>query len=334
MIKQRHHVRPQRKSAKTKVSGYVLLIAGFFGFYLIYCIRQHAIQEQMKINPISTFDECIVPLVSELYKSGHNFDRSNNNLCPNAGKSLNVLIVILTARDNFNQRLVLRNTWANYENLNKYNLSYFFLVGEKNPAKDKTNGADVILENYIYNDIVTGKFIDSYDNLTLKTISAMEWTIHNCPLAKFIMKCDDDIYLNIDNLYKFIQSQVNVKNTIIGHSTKNLQMKPHRNMDSKYYISIDQYPADVFPLFVFGPSYLISSDILTLLYKESMNERYLKLEDVFITGILSLKLNITILDNNKFSVIVYKEKFWNRNVISVHSKNYFTQFDLWRGFIF
>lgn len=351
MLKQRQQLRIQKQNNRNKISGYVLLIVLCFSFYLVYCIRQHSIEEQQRINPTTTDDlyheQQIIPQIEDIYTPGHSFDRTNDNLCPGAGKNIDVLIVISTALENFNKRLVLRNTWANHTTLRKYKFSYIFIVGQQDkltpdefqrsqnhryyyyqePKKIET----IVLENYIFSDIVTGRFIDSYDNLTLKTISSFDWSMHNCPLAKYILKCDDDVFVNVENLSKYLNDKLTWKNTLIGHSTADFLMRPHRNKDSKYFITLNEYRPDVFPSFIFGPSYILTSDVIPAIYRESQKQPYLKLEDVFITGIIARILNISIVNNNKFSMIIREDRYaLHKMVITVHTKNNFQQYDLWR----
>jgi hypothetical protein len=40
-------------------------------------------------------------------------------------------------------------------------------------------------------------FQDTYHNLTLKTVMGLKWTSIFCPQVKFVLKTDDDIYVNV-----------------------------------------------------------------------------------------------------------------------------------------
>lgn len=59
-------------------------------------------------------------------------------------------------------------------------------------------------ESYMYSDIIRGRFIDSYNNLTLKTISSLEWVDTYCPRAAYVLKTDDDMFINVLRLMAFI----------------------------------------------------------------------------------------------------------------------------------
>ncbi|NXP42902.1 B3GT4 galactosyltransferase, partial [Leiothrix lutea] len=46
-------------------------------------------------------------------------------------------------------------------------------------------------------DILQGDFRDSYANLTLKTLLLLRWARACCPGAPFLLKADDDVFLNV-----------------------------------------------------------------------------------------------------------------------------------------
>ena len=48
-------------------------------------------------------------------------------------------------------------------------------------------------------------FIDSYGNLTLKTMMGLKWASRYCWRAKFVYKVDDDMFVNVENLLKYLQ---------------------------------------------------------------------------------------------------------------------------------
>jgi hypothetical protein len=56
-----------------------------------------------------------------------------------------------------------------------------------------------------YNDIVRGNFLDSYYNNTIKTMLAMRWLVETCPNYRFAFFVDDDMYVSIKNLLRFVR---------------------------------------------------------------------------------------------------------------------------------
>lgn len=49
------------------------------------------------------------------------------------------------------------------------------------------------MEKHLYDDIVVANFMDSYDNLTLKTMASLEWVDTYCNQSEHILKTDDDM---------------------------------------------------------------------------------------------------------------------------------------------
>jgi hypothetical protein len=106
-----------------------------------------------------------------------------------------------------------------------------------------------------------------------------------------MLKVDDDVFVHMPRLQQFLRGLLYEQKAIIFGNVAS-GWKPVRDVNSKYYISNDQYDGSVYPPFVTGPSYMLSKeasqDILTIVWEEP----YIFLEDVFLTGILPSKLSI------------------------------------------
>lgn len=103
-----------------------------------------------------------------------------------------------------------------------------FLVGqtEKNETQERITN-----ECQTYNDLIQESFTDSYNNLTLKSVMMLKWVVNNCEkngncgnftlfemkikikikvsffpvfTVHFVMKCDDDSFVNVPNLIHFL----------------------------------------------------------------------------------------------------------------------------------
>lgn len=257
-----------------------------------------------------------------IYEPGHDLNASLN--CPNNGYNMNLIIVIMSAPGNIEARTGIRQTWGHYGQ--RSDMSIVFIVGTTNNTKLEKL---VYNENLLYNDIIRGKFYDSYSNLTLKTISILEWTNKYCSKAKFILKTDDDMFINVPRLLSFIKKHEKNKNIIYGRLAK--KWKPIRNKKSKYYVSPGQFKSQYFPDFTTGPAYLLSNDVINKLYEAALNQTYLKLEDVFTTGIVAQKIGIKRVHANEF--LNKRISYSPCNVqhgISIHMVKYGEQFDLWK----
>lgn len=257
-----------------------------------------------------------------IYEAGHAIAIPEK--CPNFGKEMDLIIIIMSAPTHLEARMAIRQTWGHFGQ--RSDISILFMLGATLDPKVET-----ILrkEEKTYNDVIRGKFLDSYSNLTLKTISTLEWVDNYCSKVKFLLKTDDDMFINVPRLQGFTIKHARDKNVIFGRLAK--KWKPIRNKKSKYYVSRAQFKHTVFPDFTTGPAYLLSTDIIRKLYDAALDQTYLKLEDVFVTGIVASKLGIKRTHANEFlnKKITYSACNVQRG-ISIHMVKYSEQFDLWK----
>lgn len=257
-----------------------------------------------------------------IYEAGHMVPIPEK--CPNFGKEMDLVIIIMSAPTHLEARMAIRQTWGHFGQ--RSDISILFMLGATMDSKVET-----ILrkEQKTYNDVIRGKFLDSYSNLTLKTISTLEWVDNYCSKVKFLLKTDDDMFINVPRLQAFTIKHARDKNVIFGRLAK--KWKPIRNKKSKYFVSQAQFKHAVFPDFTTGPAYLLSSDIVRKLYDAALDQTYLKLEDVFVTGIVADKLGIKRTHANEFlnKKISYSACNVQRG-ISIHMVKYSEQFDLWK----
>lgn len=284
--------------------------------------KQHSsIIHQVPKKPVNvTLDTTKGIITRSLYETGH---LDSPVICPDSGEAVRLLIIITSAPAHRDARLAIRQTWGHFGS--RRDIAIAFLLGAVGPQTDDAIAA----ENYMYNDIIRGRFVDSYNNLTLKTISMMEWVDEHCPRASFILKTDDDMFINVPKLLAFVEKHSADKRTIYGRLAK--KWKPIRNKKSKYYVSPQQYGPSTFPQFTTGPAYLMTHDCVHDLYVRALNETYLKLEDVYTTGIVAQKLGIKRVHVNEF--LNRRIAFNQCNIkkaISLHMIKPQEQFDLWK----
>ncbi|XP_026843188.1 beta-1,3-galactosyltransferase 5-like [Drosophila persimilis] len=262
-------------------------------------------------------------LTIKIYEPGHlNKEIDIKRICGYGGKYLKLLILITSAHSHFTARMSIRHTWMNYGR--RRDVGIAFVLGRTTNASlyESLNK-----ENYIYGDMIRGQFIDSYTNLTLKTISLLEWTDTHCPRVKYILKTDDDTFINVPKLLDFIDGHKDNR-TIYGHIIENA--KPHRQRAYKYFLPYHQYGGSVYPPFATGTAYLLTGDIVHELYVHSLRTYYIQLEDIF-TAVLVQSLKIKIVNAGSF----YNTRIpflpcRIRNAISVHDIKENEIYDIWR----
>nr|CAD7415549.1 unnamed protein product [Timema poppensis] len=96
------------------------------------------------------------------------------------------------------------------------------------------------LESAQHGDIVVEDFIDSHENLTLKTLFMLKWTFKHCNQFSYWVKTSDDVLLNTKGILKHLEHfGVEKKPMIIGYRKEN--MLPERSRTSSYYMPLWLY---------------------------------------------------------------------------------------------
>lgn len=260
-----------------------------------------------------------------------NFTFDSASICNTSGPldKVDIIILIPTAYTHIRQRMALRTTWLLRTKKNTAKVRYAFIMGQTNI---KQMQQATLKEKRKYKDIVIANFTDSYMNLTLKTLAAFHWVMNWCPQVRVVVKADDDVFMNLDNLIIFSGKNLNqMRNSLFGGCWAR---QPIRRLESKYYVSNTTYSNGTFPEVCSGTTYLTSSKVIGDILRISPDVPFFYLEDVYVAfcmeklGIKARK-NTGILTKNIKSDVplcVYK----GPQVISAHVKNPRKIEQIWR----
>lgn len=218
------------------------------------------------------------------------------------------MIIISTAPGNFEARKAIRYAWFDIGIFDQ--VQFVFIMG----SSKSTQESKIVDEILKYDDIIRGKFIDNDENLSIKTISMLEWVSSNCKNAKFILKIDDQTFVNVEKLQQIIDGKLLDTKSIYGKvSESSVQVRSKSN-----------------PEFIAGPVYMMTSDCVQLIYEAALDSKYFKLEDVFITGIIANLVGIKRINMEEFkdSVPNSISRCDLRNIISVHGVSADQHYDL------
>lgn len=106
-----------------------------------------------------------------------------------------------------------------------------------------------------------------------------------CPQAKYILKTDDDIFVDIFQVIDVLLME-------LIHSGKSFACenmvgnKPSRILDSKWYVPETVFPDEFYPEFCSGSAYLMKAEDASKIYSTSNKTTFVWVDDVFVTGIL------------------------------------------------
>lgn len=148
-----------------------------------------------------------------------------------------------------------------------------------------------------HNDILQGDFIDTYRNLTLKHIFGMSCAVKHCSNVRFVLKADDDIFVNYYLLEDYLDT-INVHSleySIICN--KFLNGVAIREEASKWYVSPNEFTSKYYPPYCSGWGYLTSINTFRILLTQVENKPFFWIDDVYVTGILRQQsIQISLID--------------------------------------
>lgn len=196
-----------------------------------------------------------------------------------------VLVLVHSAPTNWYKRNTIRDTWGQHDPRAKL----VFLLGAVNSSILQRR---IEQENRMYDDIVQGSFLDAYRNMTYKHVMALKWFTYHCPEAKYILKADDDVFVNTPALYDVLETATQRRRLLFCQEIRKAPVK--RTHRSKWYVSIPEYRNKYYPSHCPGYSIIYTPDVAFLLYREAQQQPYFWIDDVHLTGTIAQRINATI----------------------------------------
>ncbi|ODM96713.1 Beta-1,3-galactosyltransferase 5 [Orchesella cincta] len=224
--------------------------------------------------------------------------------CQDGGAGLYLLFIVISSPDNVARRDVLRTTF--HEMRQDWETQFFnnssINMGSGNTTKlfqmlffvgqTAENGiSDGLRSEWErHGDVIVDDMQESYLNLTVKTLRMLKWALHNCAEANYLVKMDDDVYLNVPKLLTYLSTNGSPL-LVAGHRYN--EVKVDRDPTSKWYTPPGLWHREKFPVFVAGFCYIMGMKAAAQMFAESRHVPLFHLEDVFLSGIVGTeRLNL------------------------------------------
>ncbi|KAI1891549.1 hypothetical protein AGOR_G00144940 [Albula goreensis] len=235
-----------------------------------------------------------------------------------------LLIVIKSIITQHDRREVIRRTWGKEHEVDGMKVKTLFLLGASSNEAEKANHQKLLeYEDYIYGDILQWDFLDSFFNLTLKETHFLKWFSTYCGEVSYIFKGDDDVFVNVQNIFEFLRD-TNIKNLFVGDVL--FKAKPIRKKENKYYIPQALYNKTHYPPYAGGGGFLMDGTLARKLYAASETLDLYPIDDVFLGMCLEV-LQVSPVKHNAFKTFglvknkssrLNKEPCFFKSMIVVH----------------
>ncbi|TKS74168.1 Lactosylceramide 1,3-N-acetyl-beta-D-glucosaminyltransferase A [Collichthys lucidus] len=217
--------------------------------------------------------------------------------------SILLLLFVKSSPENFERRQAIRDTWGNesfvWSELGA-NVRVLFALGVHPDAERRPSVQRALFqEDRVYGDLIQQNFLDTFHNLTAKLVLQFHWGHKYCPHARFLMSADDDIFVHMPNLVKYLQQQSGAKDLWVGHVHRGAP--PVRRKESKYHVPEELYPWPSYPDYTAGAGYVVSADVATKIYHATLLlNSSMYIDDVFM-GICAKAMGISPQEHVYFS---------------------------------
>jgi len=214
---------------------------------------------------------------------------------PTCPPNTHILLMALSAPGNKAKREQLRAGLGS-----QAGLQVIFLLGR--PGSEAVQG-ELQAEQFAHRDIVQISVKDHYTALAYKTLTGFVWGNRFCGSAKFIVKVDDDVTVDLGRLEKILADKYGVAGPapdMVECPSVMRNMRPWRqnhtaSIMSKWSISKADMSRRVYPDFCPGWLYVVSPRVGLALAEVSVLRAHqlmpkARLDDIFVTGFLRERL--------------------------------------------
>ena len=189
--------------------------------------------------------------------------------------------------ENAIRRKVIRRTWGNVNRTRvPSNLPWkvVFMMGK---PQDYEMNRTIMAEQDKHGDLLIGDYKDAYRNITTKLLMAFQWASQM--KCTYILKTDDDVYIDIPKLMKWLLDQRD-NNSVYGgvlYTSYVVRDKTHRHYVRREDLSLDHYP-----VFCKGAMFVISWSLVPKMVDLSKQIKRIGPDDAYV-GLLAYQLGVT-----------------------------------------
>ncbi|XP_013367509.1 PREDICTED: UDP-GlcNAc:betaGal beta-1,3-N-acetylglucosaminyltransferase 6 [Chinchilla lanigera] len=193
-----------------------------------------------------------------------------------------LLLAVKSSPENYERREVIRRTWGQERTYRGRRVRRLFLLGTPEPqeAARALQLAELVgLEAREHGDVLQWAFADTFLNLTLKHLHLLDWLAARCPRARFLLSCDDDVFVHTANVLSFLEAQ-----SPEGHLFTGQLMHgsiPIRDSRSKYFVPPQLFPGEAYPVYCSGGGFLLSSHTAQVLRAAAHHTPLFPIDDAY-----------------------------------------------------
>lgn len=198
----------------------------------------------------------------------------------NVSITYDLVLAVMSNTPHFDRREAIRASWSNKTKTISKNWCLFFVTGGVDNINVMRN---LYVESQLKRDILIVDSFEDYDNnLPKKDMAAFTWAYSHLKF-KHLLKCDDDLFIDIDALIALIDTKRSKKLLYMGNywqSGANVSRK------GKFAVSKEDYPNFAYPPYCSGGAYVLSKSLIGRIVPLFDWVSPLRIEDAYIGGMV------------------------------------------------
>ncbi|XP_028396342.1 beta-1,3-galactosyltransferase 1-like [Dendronephthya gigantea] len=234
--------------------------------FYVPTMQPQPVRKDMSNMPVISGQEHFIPSLIEPVVSEDN---------------LFILVLINSAagsESHFQKRMAIRKTWGKpIIGHKKWKIAFFLGKTNKRLTDEKR-----LMEAKQYGDIIIGDFPDTYRNITQKLMMAFKWT--SKINYKYLLKTDDDVYVNIPLLITWINGRLHPNEPLYAGVL--YRAKIIRDPSHRHFVRWSDLPQQSYPWYPKGALYVLSSDVVQEMLKIVSRVKMITVDDAYV-GVLA-----------------------------------------------
>ena len=176
-----------------------------------------------------------------------------------------LVVYVHSSTTHHQRRALIRQTWGNVSQYDEP-IRVIFITGIAPDNSYTTENAAAIFQEEIrtYGDIIQSNFLDTYRNLTIKAIAGLKWITEHCSSAKYVLKADDDAFVNMHLVLRHIKIKTDRRNILLCNL-----YSINVNREGKWKTTYKECSINQFPIFCQGLAFVMMQDVAKLLFNVS-----------------------------------------------------------------
>ena len=231
-------------------------------------------------------------------------------------KNISLVIAVISQPLGNKVRQAIRQTWGSLVEP-RCGMKLMFVLER---LLDAELQQELVIESDKYGDILqSNQFEDSYRASTIKTLQLFQWCAAFCGKSKYIVRIDDDVWLNVPGFHHFLRRNSGRGKAIgpmIDPGTRVI-----RDPSNKSFLSREEFPSDRLPAFMHGAIFATPVKALArILAAHSIQSSAVFLDDVYIIGQLMpmIKLSFSQLNRYSYAETVSLQRCEHKDLLAIH----------------